>query len=276
MTDPRSVPIARQAAYTEGTAPGYVPSKASDKEKSGKDCKKVEDRGGDRVARHEQANPRREQPLCSSRLCERATQLMLDAKKMCGRGMMCRWEAYGDRNSVKEGDKPKNDWRRGSGHGKHRWQKSGGKQGRRARYPEMRKNRARVVSLRPANRAPGMRAPRNTNQFLMHEKYQMMHMRSDSVGTDSGSDCEMDFADMDSYLGVLENARGALLDSPDLPSPPTFYARQRNQTFAFFNFDQEESMQYFPSEDDVMQSEDFMQRDFKEFCDTVSTVAPCV
>lgn len=53
VTDPRSVPIARQAAYTEGTAPGYVPFKASDKEKIGKDCKKVEDRGGDRVARHE-------------------------------------------------------------------------------------------------------------------------------------------------------------------------------------------------------------------------------
>lgn len=199
---------------------------------------------------------------------------MLDeTTKMCGRGMMCHWEVYGDRTPIKETEKVKNEWRKG----KHRWQKLGRRQGRKAHYLEMRKNRARlqgaVVSLRPANRAPGMRAPRNTNQFLMHEKYQMMHMRSDSVGMESGSDCEMDFADMDSYLGVLENARGALLDSPDLPSPPTFYARQIKQTFPFFNFDQEESMQYFPSEDDMIQSEDFMQRDFKEFCDNV---APCV
>ncbi|KAA0711997.1 hypothetical protein E1301_Tti012735 [Triplophysa tibetana] len=205
---------------------------------------------------------------------------MLDVNKMCGRGTMCHWEAHGDRNSVKGTEKLKNDWRRGNGQGKHRWQKSGRKQGTRAHGLKMRKNCARapgaVVSLRPAHRAPGMRAPRNTNQFLMHEKYQMMHMKSDSVGTESGSDCEMDFADMDSYLGVLENARGALLDIPDMPSPPTFYAQQRTQTFTFFNFDQEESMQYFPSEDDMMQSEDFMQRDFKEFCDTVSIVAPCV
>ncbi|KAK2534382.1 hypothetical protein Q9233_004226 [Columba guinea] len=44
-----------------------------------------------------------------------------------------------------------------------------------------------------------MRAPRNTNQFLMREKYQLMHLRSDSVGTESGgSDCEMDPLDMDS------------------------------------------------------------------------------
>ncbi|XP_051550182.1 coiled-coil domain-containing glutamate-rich protein 1 [Myxocyprinus asiaticus] len=209
---------------------------------------------------------------------------MLDAEKMCGRGMICHWEIYGDRHSVKETERGKNESRRSNGSGKHRWHKWGRRPARRAHCPEMRKKRARlspvptaIVSLRPVNvqgnRAPGMRAPRNTNQFLMHEKYQMMHMRSDSVGTDSGSDCEMDFVDMDSYLGVLENARGALLDSPELP--PTFYARQLNpcQSFSFFNFDQEESMQYFPSEDDMMQSEDFMQRDFNQFCDTV---APCI
>lgn len=157
-------------------------------------------------------------------------------------------------------EKLKNDRRRGTGHG---WQKSGRARGRKGA-----RNRA---SLRPANRAPGMRAPRNTNQFLMHEKYQLMHLRSDSVGTDSGSDCELDSADMDSYLGVLENARGALLDSPDPPptTTPASYARRRTQTLAFFSFE-EESMQYFPSEDDVMQSEDFMRRDFKEFCDAVA------
>ncbi len=211
---------------------------------------------------------------------------MVDAEKMCGRGMICQWEVYSNRPSIKETEKPKSASRRPNGGAKQKWQKWGKRPGRRAHYPEMHRNRARLsrwpgtlVSLRPANvqgnRAPGMRAPRNTNQFLMHEKYQMMHMRSDTVGTDSGSDYEIDFADMDSYLGVLENARGALLDSPDLSSPPTFYARQMNkcQPFSFFNFNQEESMQYFPSEDDMMQSEDFMQRDFKEFCDTV---APCI
>lgn len=53
MTGLRSEPHKRQAAYTEVTAPGYVPSKASDKEKIGKDCKKVDDRGVNRVERHE-------------------------------------------------------------------------------------------------------------------------------------------------------------------------------------------------------------------------------
>jgi len=43
VTDLRSEPHASQAAYTEGTAPGYVPSKASDKEKIGKESKKVDD-----------------------------------------------------------------------------------------------------------------------------------------------------------------------------------------------------------------------------------------
>lgn len=152
------------------------------------------------------------------------------------------------------------------------------------------RHRLSSMSLRPANvkgnRAPGMRAPRNTNQFLMHEKYQLMHMRSDSVGTDSGSDCELDcFTDMDAYLGVLENARGALMDSPDFPSPPTarFTARPGTASlgvecrgiaiFSFAQADQEESMQYFPSEDDVLQSEDFMRKDFNAFC---AAVEPCL
>lgn len=122
-----------------------------------------------------------------------------------------------------------------------------------------------LLSLRPVNvlgrRAPGMRAPRNTNQFLMREKYQLMHLRSDSVGTESGgSDCEMDPLDMDSYLGVLENARGALMEcagegGPAAPSPVAAPAPP-----------QEESQQYFPSEDDVIESELFMERDFDEFC----------
>ncbi|KAL4655831.1 hypothetical protein GN956_G6182 [Arapaima gigas] len=124
------------------------------------------------------------------------------------------------------------------------------------------------MPLRPVNdqgkRAPGMRAPRNTNQFLMREKYQMMHLRSDSVGTDSGSDCDTDLADMDSYLGTLENARGGLMDSlVDSPTSPT----SRPPLL-------EDSMQYFPSEDDVIQSEDFMQKDFIEFCDAVASIAP--
>lgn len=128
------------------------------------------------------------------------------------------------------------------------------------------------MSLRPVNvkgnRARGMRAPKNTNQFLMHEKYQMLHMRSDSVGSDSGcsSDSDMELTDMDSYLGVLENARGALLDSPDLQGS----TKQPGQVLVLHKDRlhlQEDSMQYFPSEDDLQQSQNFMQRDFVEFCD---------
>lgn len=207
---------------------------------------------------------------------------MLSVERMCGKGMVCQWGLY---NRQTCNDKFKDDSRRDNS--KH-WFKCGKQQGcrwKRGRaqgYPEPRRlNRRRPrpsgTVLRPVNikgnRAPGMRAPRNTNQFLMHEKYQMMHMRSDSVGTDSGSDCEMDFADMDSYLGVLENARGALLDSLELTPPPSalFCPQQlaKCQAFPFFSFaelHQEESMPYYPSEDDVNQSEDFMQKDFNEFC----------
>lgn len=152
-----------------------------------------------------------------------------------------------------------------------------------------RPTRARVLlSLRPVNMI-GMRAPRNTNQFLMREKYQLMHLRSDSVGTESGgSDCEMDPLDMDSYLGVLENARGALMDCPGAeespsPSPPAlplspFPAGLSKQAPGLRFFGdcgeagvlQEDSLQYFPSEDDVIESEFFMERDFHEFCSTVA------
>ncbi|XP_075992992.1 uncharacterized protein LOC142987917 [Genypterus blacodes] len=123
-----------------------------------------------------------------------------------------------------------------------------------------------AASLRPVNvkgnRARGMRAPMNTNQFLMHEKYQLLHMRSDSVGSDSGSgsDSDTELTDMDSYLGALENARGALLDSTDPLGAP-------GQVFVL----QEDSLQYFPSEDDLMQSQNFMQRDFVEFCDILTS-----
>lgn len=145
------------------------------------------------------------------------------------------------------------------------------------------------MSLRPVNvkgnRARGMRAPKNTNQFLMHEKYQMLHMRSDSVGSDSGSssgcDSDTELTDMDSYLGVLENARGGLLDSPNAhgsKSPPGQFlvvraqqaqqAQQRPEEESLRI--QEDSMQYFPSEDDLIQSQNFMQRDFVEFCDILT------
>ncbi|CAM9365116.1 unnamed protein product [Bubo scandiacus] len=128
-----------------------------------------------------------------------------------------------------------------------------------------------LLSLRPVNvlgrRAPGMRAPRNTNQFLMREKYQLMHLRSDSVGTESGgSDCEMDPLDMDSYLGVLENARGALMECAGEPSPAARPPAARPAAGP----PPEESQQYFPSEDDVMESELFMERDFHEFCSSIA------
>uniref|UniRef100_A0A087XBT8 Uncharacterized protein n=1 Tax=Poecilia formosa TaxID=48698 RepID=A0A087XBT8_POEFO len=118
-------------------------------------------------------------------------------------------------------------------------------------------------SLRPVNvqgkGARGMQAPQNTNQFLMQEKYQMQQLRSDSVGGDSGcsSDSDLELTDMDSYLGVLENARGGLLDSPEPPpqGPPGPRV-----------FLQEDSVQYVPSEDDLQLSHNFMQRDFAQFC----------
>lgn len=140
-----------------------------------------------------------------------------------------------------------------------------------------------VKSLRPinmkGNSVRGMRAPKNTNQFLMHEKYQMLHLRSDSVGSDSGnsSDSDVELTDMDSYLGVLENARGALLDSPNPHSSTT----PLGQIFVLHKDSlhlhedslrlQEDSMQYFPSEDDLMQTQNFMQRDFIEFCDILTS-----
>ncbi|XP_070758764.1 coiled-coil domain-containing glutamate-rich protein 1 [Enoplosus armatus] len=140
-----------------------------------------------------------------------------------------------------------------------------------------------VMSLRPVNvkgnRARGMRAPKNTNQFLMHEKYQMLHLRSDSVGSDSGSssDSDMELTDMDSYLGVLENARGALLDSPNPHSsttPPGQILVLHEDSLHLHKDSlrlQEDSMQYFPSEDDLMQSQNFMQKDFVEFCDILTS-----
>ncbi|KAL8212410.1 UNVERIFIED_CONTAM: hypothetical protein K2H54_045452 [Gekko kuhli] len=171
-------------------------------------------------------------------------------------------------------------------HGRQHYQQQQAKAWPRCSRP----TRPRVLlSLRPVNmmgkRAPGMRAPRNTNQFLMHEKYQLMHLRSDSVGTESGgSDCEMDPLDMDSYLGVLENARGALMDCPAseesppalalsppagaLPSQPP--SRPRSFAGGLEGVLQEESLQYFPSEDDVIESELFMERDFQEFCSRIA------
>lgn len=140
-----------------------------------------------------------------------------------------------------------------------------------------------TVHLRPVNVkgrvAKGMRAPKNTNQFLMHEKYQMLHMRFDSVGSDSGSGCDSDAerTDMDSYLGVLENARGALLDSPNphgSATPPRHFRVVREDGLRVHDDKprvQEDSLQYFPSDDDLMQTQNFMQKDFVEFCDILTS-----
>lgn len=202
----------------------------------------------------------------------RAWQLMPIAEEMCGGGFVCHWRGDGGGKAPGEA---RRDWHQCARKART-WGKKCGAAGRQAPYG--RRNRpGRRASLRPVNRrgdgAPGMRAPKNTNQFLMHEKYQMLHMRSDSVGTDSGSDCEADAADMDSYLGMLENARGGLMDGPDpFTAPARFCPRRPARSLG--DVQQEESMQYFPSEDDVMQSEDFMQKDFIDFCDRVTSVAP--
>lgn len=138
----------------------------------------------------------------------------------------------------------------------------------RVRRPPRQRPRRPPPALRPVNvegnRTSGMRAPQNTNQFLMQEKYQMQHLRSDSVGSDSGcsSDSDPELTDMDSYLGVLENARGGLLDGPG-----PLLVLERDGPCVFL---QEDSLQYVPSEDDLLQSQNFMQRDFLQFCDFLS------
>uniref|UniRef100_A0A6I8PS74 Uncharacterized protein n=1 Tax=Xenopus tropicalis TaxID=8364 RepID=A0A6I8PS74_XENTR len=134
-----------------------------------------------------------------------------------------------------------------------RWQRGGAGRDHRWKHGHQPYTRPRARSLRPVNmmgnRAPGMRAPRNTNQFLMSEKYQMLKLRSDSVGTEcsGGSDSEMDPLDMDSYMGVIGIFLGPLLELRG-----------------------ECSEQYFPSENDVIESENFMEKDFQEFCSRIA------
>ncbi|CAH2312370.1 Hypothetical predicted protein [Pelobates cultripes] len=136
---------------------------------------------------------------------------------MCGRGMLDPWGPRGEDFESKE--------RVG---GRSRWQRRGSGRNHRGKHGYSPYSRPRALSLRPVNlmgnRAPGMRAPRNTNQFLMSEKYQLLKLRSDSVGTEGsgGSDCEMDPLDMDSYLGVLENAHGALLEPQEAGEVETY------------------------------------------------------
>ncbi|MEE6519482.1 hypothetical protein FKM82_031332 [Ascaphus truei] len=223
---------------------------------------------------------------------------------MCGRGVLCPW---GPRISGAGG------WGEPEGRGscRSRWQRRGAGRNQRSKHWHPPYNhRPRALSLRPVNmmgnRAPGMRAPRNTNQFLMREKYQLLKLRSDSVGNEcsGGSDCEMDPLDMDSYLGVLENAHGALLEPPEVGgsssssplSPPSCWsllrrggggdrARGRGEKKlapptqapqllrgggAILELRGECSEQYYPSEDDVIESENFMERDFHEFCSKIT------
>ncbi|KAJ1109678.1 hypothetical protein NDU88_007038 [Pleurodeles waltl] len=221
---------------------------------------------------------------------------------MCGRGIasLCPWEAAPLEARGPQWAKPPP---RGTGRGfRPRWQRRvGGRKGGGGRavpphqpYPAVVPGPLRrVPRLRPIN-LEGMQAPLNTNQFLMQEKYQLMHLRSDSVGsTESGdgSDCEMDPLDMDQYLYVLENAHGALLDeeSPPQPGkrrrrgeevPPSPHRTTDQQIDLFIGsflvpellLQEDSSMQYFPSEDDVLQSEQFMERDFQEFCSKISFV----
>ncbi|KAM3622352.1 uncharacterized protein V6R79_023585 [Siganus canaliculatus] len=172
------------------------------------------------------------------------------------------------RRRCPEQQEQKGGARESSGRRRHRWAKT-------CRGRHWRRRRAQPRPQPPlharatALRARGMRAPKNTNQFLMREKYQLLHMRTDSVGSDSGcsSDSDPELTDMDSYLGVLENARGALLDGSTTP-PAGQDGGVRVQEGGVRV--QEDSMQYFPSEDDLLQSHNFMQRDFVEFCDILT------
>ncbi|KAL8194666.1 UNVERIFIED_CONTAM: hypothetical protein K2H54_028433 [Gekko kuhli] len=112
---------------------------------------------------------------------------------------------------------------------------------------------------------------------------ELMHLRLDSVDIKSGgSDCEMDLLDMDSYLGILENARGVLLDCPaSKESPPTLALSLTagvlsSQPLRLRSFGgdlkamlQEESLRYFLSQDDFIESELFMERNF-QFCSRIA------
>nr|XP_014344491.1 PREDICTED: uncharacterized protein LOC106703688 [Latimeria chalumnae] len=208
---------------------------------------------------------------------------------MCGRGVLCQLESAKIRSGLHKGELKIQEalgrrgnprWQRGLEKPRFRRRSAGYSHSHRAPFQgrrhqqHYRQRRPQGSALRPINvmgsRAPGMRAPRNTNQFLMHEKYQLLHLRSDSVGTDSGSDSEMDPTDMDSYLGVLENARGALMDCLESPSAATCLSDPKQlHFFTFPELDSEDSMQYFPSEDDVIKSENFMERDFNDFCSKI-------
>ncbi|KAE8611721.1 hypothetical protein XENTR_v10012574 [Xenopus tropicalis] len=219
---------------------------------------------------------------------------------MCGRGVLCPWGP------------PVLDWEQeGKTSCRTRWQRGGAGRDHRWKHGHQPYTRPRARSLRPVNmmgnRAPGMRAPRNTNQFLMSEKYQMLKLRSDSVGTEcsGGSDSEMDPLDMDSYMGVLENAHGALLEHPesgvigifcspssspsnscwspfqedgdtraprrcDKLTPPTRSPCPFRGVGPLLELRGECSEQYFPSENDVIESENFMEKDFQEFCSRIA------
>lgn len=140
----------------------------------------------------------------------------------------------------------------------------------------------RPVALRPVNvrghSAKGMRAPENTNQFLMTEKYRLHALRSDSVDSSTDSD-EHELTDMDTYLGAWEDAHGALLD-PEIQEREETGVRGGSQrregrgTHAWtllFQDNDEDSAQYFPSEDDLKLSDNFMHQDFTEFCHLVTS-----
>ncbi|XP_062264548.1 coiled-coil domain-containing glutamate-rich protein 1 [Platichthys flesus] len=211
------------------------------------------------------------------RSCQQQQQQQQDAKEAPQRDAASRWKRGWSKSCM----------------GRLQGRRTGGggwSRGRNHHHPQRHHHHPRhlqtsVMSLRPVNvkgnRVRGMRAPKNTNQFLMHEKYQMLHLRSDSVGSDSASssDSDTELTDMDSYLGILENARGALLDSPNprgsTTTPPGQFLVLHKDSLRLQEEDnlrlQEDSMQYFPSEDDLKQSQNFMQRDFVEFCDILTS-----
>ncbi|XP_060925602.1 coiled-coil domain-containing glutamate-rich protein 1 [Limanda limanda] len=219
--------------------------------------------------------------MLSEMMCRRSCQQHLqqqDAKEAPHRDAASRWKrgwSKGCRGRLQGRRTGGGGWSRGRNH----------HHPLRHQHHHPRHLQTSVMSLRPVNvkgnRVRGMRAPKNTNQFLMHEKYQMLHLRSDSVGSDSASssDSDTELTDMDSYLGILENARGALLDCPSprgsTATPPGQFLVLHEDSLRLQEEDnlrlQEDSMQYFPSEDDLKQSQNFMQRDFVEFCDILTS-----
>ncbi|XP_067906382.1 uncharacterized protein wu:fb55g09 [Heterodontus francisci] len=108
--------------------------------------------------------------------------------------------------------------------------------------------------LRPVNingkRAPGMRAPRNTTQFLMHEKYQELKKQA----ADCPSYWQEEGDGMIGYLFYLDHSRGGL----EQTNTESLKSGEHGQ------LSQSVPEQYSSAEKDVDRTETFLKRNFED------------